>query len=281
MKGLSQSVSIIVPAFNEEAAIGVTLRAIGAAMCESAWEYEIVVVDDGSTDSTARVAAENGARLVRLNRNCGYGAALKAGIETAQFPWILITDGDGTYPAGAIPALLALSARADMAVGARIGASVHIPWERRPAKRLLTWYAGWVCARWIPDLNSGLRLMRRAVIHEFWDFLPSGFSFTSTITLALLTNGQPVEYLPIDYYPRIGASKIRAMDFFRILRLITRMAWRFRPLRLVIPLASVSAVASFALLDWPGPWWGPLAILAAAGVGGGLERRAVSGQFWK
>jgi glycosyltransferase involved in cell wall biosynthesis len=249
---LPTGVTVVIPAFNEELAIGRQLHEIAAVMRHSGWDFEVIVVDDGSTDATADVAGGCGARLIRLADNGGYGQALKAGIAAADHDWILITDADGTYPAQAIPSLLAHASGTGMVVGARIGSNVHIPMVRRAPKRLLGLYASLVTMRRIPDLNSGLRLMHISLVKRFWDLLPSGFSFTSTITLAMLTTGQDVSYVKIDYLPRVGNSKVRPADFFRIFRLITRMAIRFRPLHVLIPMGLFASLLASA----PGLLWG-------------------------
>jgi glycosyltransferase involved in cell wall biosynthesis len=223
-----EGISVVIPAFNEEAAIGGQLDEVDLALRQTGRPYEIVVVDDGSRDGTAQQAAARGVRLIQRDRNYGYGAALKAGIAEAKYDWILITDADGTYPSASIPELLEHIPEADMAVGARTGKTVHIPWVRRPAKWLLTLYASALAGQYIPDLNSGMRIMRKSIVESFAHLMPSGFSFTTTITLAMLCNGYRVAYVPIDYFHRLGTSKIRLADFFRFLWLITRLALRFR-----------------------------------------------------
>ena len=239
-------VSVVIPAFNEASGLARQLHELASVMCQSGWRFETLVVDDGSTDGTAEVAEDCGVRVLRLPVNGGYGNALKAGITAASYDWILITDADGTYPPQAIPGLLERAAGVDMVVGARIGSRVHVPQVRKPAKWLLRQYAGIVAMQRIPDLNSGMRLMRRPLVRRFWKLLPAGFSFTTTITLAMLAAGHPVAYVKIDYLPRIGKSKIRATDFFRFARLITSMTVRLRPLRLLFPAGLLILAASMA-----------------------------------
>ncbi len=227
------SLNVLIPAFNEEAAIAPQIREVEGVLATSGWTCELLVVDDGSTDATAARAEACGVRVLRLGRNRGYGAALKAGIEATRHEWILIIDADCTYPASAIPELLRAAPSADMVVGARVTARMHTPFLRRPAKWILRAYAGVLVRQRIPDLNSGLRLMRRSSAVPFLDLLPSGFSFTSTITLALAATGRRIAYLPIDYLARVGKSKIRPSDFFRMFRQITRVMAHFFPWRVV------------------------------------------------
>jgi glycosyltransferase involved in cell wall biosynthesis len=234
-RGARQLVSVVIPAYNEEKGIGAQIEVLRETLEKSAWPYEIIVVDDGSTDATANEVRRHPVRLVQ-QRNRGYGAALKTGIRAAQSDIIVIIDADGTYPADAIPALLERAAIADMVVGARTGQDVNIPWTRKPAKWLLARLASHLAEQEIPDMNSGLRVLKRPLLHKFEHLLPQGFSFTTTITLALLCNGYVVEYVPINYAKRTGQSKIRAAHAYQFLMLILRTIVYFNPLRIFLPL---------------------------------------------
>jgi glycosyltransferase involved in cell wall biosynthesis len=244
--GAADGVSVVIPAFNEEGGIGATVRAVREAIAATGRAHEIVVVDDGSADLTAERAVAEGASVVAVPENGGYGAALKRGIRQARYETIVIIDADGTYPADAIPALLAHAGRYDMVVGARVGPGVAIPMERRPAKAFLGWLASYLAGRAIPDLNSGLRVMRRDLVQRFEHLLPPGFSFTSTITLAALCTDALVYYHPIEYRARIGRSKIRPFHAFEFLMLILRTTVYFRPLKVFLPLGGVFFVGGFA-----------------------------------
>ena len=234
-----EGVSIVVPAYNEEQAIGSVLTQMKRVMDASGLGYEIIVVDDGSSDGTARVATgHDGVTVLRHPSNRGYGAALKTGIRHAWFDLICITDADGTYPNERIPDLVQQMEGCDMVVGARTGPNVAVPMIRRPAKWLLNRLADYLAQSDIPDLNSGLRVFRKDVALEFWRVLPRGFSFTTTITLALLTNDYIIKFVPIDYHPRTGRSKIRPVqDTLNFTSLIVRTVLYFAPLRVFIPLS--------------------------------------------
>ena len=242
---LTRELSVVIPAYDEAAHIGGQMCALRDVLNDTGWAYEIIVVDDGSTDGTARAASESGcdARVLRHRRNRGYGAALKNGIAAARFEWILIIDADGTYPAAAIPSLLAGAPHAEMVVGARIGPSVNIPFERRPAKAFLRWLASYLAGRRLPDLNSGLRLIRKSLVERYSHLLPSGFSFTTTITLAAACNDHEVEYVAIDYHQRLGKSKIRPRHAYDFAILILRTIVFFNPLKVFIPLGALLALA--------------------------------------
>lgn len=243
---LERAVSVVIPAFNEGAHVAEQVRAVDAVLRESGWRHEIIVVDDGSRDNTSAEADSTGARVLRRPRNQGYGAALKLGIRRATNDWILITDADGTYPVTAIPALLAAASRNEMVVGARVGANVAVPLARRPAKWFLTRLASYLAGQRLPDINSGLRLMRRGLVARYEHLLPSGFSFTTTITLAAACNGHSVEYIPIDYHARLGESKIRPRHAYDFTLLILRTIVFFNPLKVFIPLGGMLALAGLA-----------------------------------
>lgn len=243
---LETAVSVVIPAYNEGAHVAEEIHAVRKVLEATGWSFEIIVVDDGSADETAAEAAAAGARVLRHPRNRGYGAALKRGISAARFDWILITDADGTYPAESIPALLALADENDMVVGARTGERVAIPIERRPAKWFLRRLASYLAGRNLPDLNSGLRLMRRGLVERYAHLLPSGFSFTTTITLAAACNDHMIEYVPINYLARLGKSKIRPRHAYDFTLLILRTIVFFNPLKVFIPIGAVLFLVGLA-----------------------------------
>jgi len=232
-------VSIVIPAYNEEGAICSTIREINEVMGSTDYEYELLIVDDGSTDKTSELASAENARVVTLPENMGYGSALKAGIRRSKFEVIVIIDADGTYPADSIPVLLGELGEYDMVVGARVGENVAIPLVRMPAKWVLNKLASYLAGRNIPDLNSGLRVIRKYLVRRFVHLLPSGFSFTTTITLAALCSGSLVKFSPIDYYKRIGNSKIKATHAFDFLLLIIRTIVYFNPLKVFLPMGAI------------------------------------------
>ena len=231
-----KNISVVIPAFNEEAGIATVIAELRRVLGEHQISPEIIVVDDGSTDATARNARSAGARLLQHRSNRGYGAALKSGIANAANDLIVITDADGTYPAEYIPRLVEQLERADMVVGARTGRNVRIPLVRKPAKLVLNWLANYLTNSKIPDLNSGLRAFRRGVVAQYFPILPDQFSWTTTITLAMHCDHYAVDYVPIDYRKREGKSKIVPWDAGSFLVLILRTAMLFRPIRIFLPI---------------------------------------------
>ncbi len=238
------ALSIIIPAYNEEAGIASMLDHLLEVSADFPLDaVEIIIVDDGSQDSTAQIVQSYDREQVRLlqhTQNQGYGAALKTGIRQASHEVLCIIDADNTYPAERIPDLYSdmHTHSADMVVGARTGENVHIPLIRRPAKAFLRSLASYVAETSIPDLNSGLRLFRRDIVLRFFNLLPNQFSFTTTITLAMLVNSYHLRYVSINYAARTGRSKIKPVrDTLNFIQLVLRIALYFSPLRFFIPLS--------------------------------------------
>ena len=174
--------------------------------------------------------------LHEINR--GYGAALKTGIQASRYGHVAIVDADGTYEEKDLPKLIEHMGTHDMVVGARTGKDAKIPLIRRPAKWILNILANFLTETRIPDLNSGFRIFNKAVAKRFFNILPSSFSFTSTLTIALLTNGYSIKYVPSGYKTRKGKSKIRPIhDTVNFFSLIVRTALYFAPLKIFIPLS--------------------------------------------
>jgi glycosyltransferase involved in cell wall biosynthesis len=231
------SISVLIPAFNEEGAIADTVDVI-RKQAPHFKEIEIVVINDGSNDRTGEIARGLPVTLIEHAVNRGYGAALKTGLQRARFEYILIADADGTYPLDEIPRLMADVQDYDMVVGARTGEVVEVPLVRRPAKWIITRLAEYLSQQTIPDLNSGLRVFRKEVAMRFLTLYPDGFSFTTTITLAMLTNHYRVKFVPINYLKRVGKSSIHPVrDFTNFTILIIRICAYFKPLNVFVPPA--------------------------------------------
>jgi len=244
---VDEGVTVIIPAFNEEEIIQATISQVKETLEGLHVPFEIIVVNDGSTDRTGSLAEAAGAQMVTHDINRGYGASLKSGIRAARFSWIAITDADGTYPIGDLPRLLEQCGPYDMVVGARTGQSVTIPLLRRPAKWLITKLANYLSGYKIPDLNSGLRIFRREIANRFFHMFPDGFSFTTTITVASLCNGYRVSFLPINYFKRVGNSSISpARDFIGFTLLVIRLVTYFKPLNVFFPASVVTFLVGFA-----------------------------------
>ncbi len=240
-----RKVSIILPALNEAGPLARVLEELsGLARSREGKElFEIVVVDDGSTDGTAQVAAAAGARVVRHPYNIGNGAAVKAGIRAAGGEIVVLMDADGQHRPEEVLALLAALDHHAMAVGARRGGD-HASLGRRLANALYNRLAGYVTGRRIPDLTSGFRAIRADVARRFVYLLPNTFSYPTTLTLACFKTGLPVAYVPIAARKREGKSKIRLLkDGSRFFLIILKIATFFSPFRVFFPLSLLSALS--------------------------------------
>lgn len=246
-------ISIVIPALNEQDAIGETVARIRSVLDDANIRtYEVIVVDDGSSDETGARAAATGARVVRHPHNAGYGHSLKDGIRSATYDTIAITDADGTYPVDALPALLAKYREGfDMVVGARTGKHYRESLLKMPLRWVLRSIVEWTANRSIPDINSGLRVFSRKTVMTYFDHLCDTFSFTTSMTLAYMMTGRFVAYAPIDYHERVGRSKVRLFrDSMRTLQYVLEAAIYYNPLRvflLMSVLIVASSVISFAL----------------------------------
>ena len=247
-----EGVSVLVPVFNERAAVLDTLSKLTSTLNTISAPWEIILINDGSTDGSAEILdnihQENVSVLHHL-KNWGYGASLKTGIKASKHPWILITDADGTYPIDKIPELIKRAGSADMVVGARKGTNVHKRFFRSIGRDIVRRFASYVSGGKIDDINSGLRIFKKEDALRFWNLFPDGFSFTTTITVASFTRGNLVEYTPIDYYKRTGKSSIKPLkDFVGFMSLIAKLSLYFRPLRVFIPLSIFLFILSWGIL---------------------------------
>ena len=231
-------VSIVVPAFNEEQAIGGVLDDLVSVMEASSRSYEIIVVDDGCTDGTRCICdTYPQVQVIAHARNRGNGAARTTGVKAARGRYVVMIDADATYPANAIPQMLRDLEHCDMVIGARKREMGTLKILRSAAKELIRLLASYMTQTRIPDLNSGLRAMKRDLVPQFFPILPTTHSWVSTITMAFLSSGYTVEWLPIEYYKRIGRSTFHPIhDTYNYLSLVVRTIMYFNPLRIFLPV---------------------------------------------
>lgn len=228
------TISIILPAKNEAAAIGATLASIRQHYPDA----ELIVVNDGSTDSTAEVAKAAGARVVNHPYSKGNGAAIKTGARAAHGDILVFMDADGQHDAADIPRLLAtLEEGHDMVVGARQKGS-QASMGRGLANGLYNRLASWMTGHRVADLTSGFRAVRAGKFREFLYLLPNGFSYPTTSTMAFFRAGYSVAYVPIHAARRIGNSHIRLLrDGSRFLLIIFKIGTLYSPLKIFAPVA--------------------------------------------
>jgi glycosyltransferase involved in cell wall biosynthesis len=232
-------VSVVIPAFNEEKAIATTLDEVLAAVSASPRRYELIVVNDGSADRTAEVAASKGVRLVTHRRNRGYGASLKSGTLAARGEIVLFYDADNQFEPSDIDRMVTELGELDAVLGARTAGS-HAPFSRRGGKKLLGWLANYLARTRIPDLNCGLRAIRREVLLDYLHLLPNGFSASTTTTLVLLKEGHDVRFVPVTVKKRIGTSTVKPIkDGIDTALLIVRLTTLLDPFRVFGPVSLV------------------------------------------
>ncbi|HXG50600.1 MAG TPA: glycosyltransferase family 2 protein [candidate division Zixibacteria bacterium] len=228
--------SIVIPVYNEAENLSEVLCKVRALNLSGT---EVIVVDDGSTDNSAEVAMEAGAKVIRHPYNIGNGAAVKTGMRAARGRLLLLMDGDGQHQPEDIPRLLAESDRFHMVVGARAKGS-KLRLHRYAANAVYNLFASYVARFKVRDLTSGFRVMRRRDALRFIDLLPNTFSYPTTLTLAFLRSGLTVKYVPIQSLYRSGQSKISLMtDGIRFLLIIARIATLFTPFRVFLPVSLV------------------------------------------
>lgn len=234
-------VSIVLPVFNEVGHLDDELGRIKDAMDASGYSYEVIVIDDASTDGSAeRLREIPWIRLIVFRFNRGPGAARKIGTEAARGSVVVWSDVDMSYPNDQIPELVAALDGYDQVVGARTTEEGSHKVARVPAKWLIRSLAQWLSNTKIPDLNSGFRAMRRDVATQFLHLLPDGFSHVTTLTMAFLANGYSIRYVDIPYAKRSGKSKFHFFHDTRLyMQQVTRMVMMWNPLRVLMPVVTV------------------------------------------
>ena len=233
-------VSVVLPVYNEVGHLAQEVKRIRAALEDSPYTFEIIVVDDGSTDGSGAaleaLQVEQGFRLISFVHNRGSGSARKAGTRAATGRVVVWTDCDLSYPNDDIPALVAALDGYDQVVGARTSEKGTWRAMRVPAKWFIRRLASYLTGTKIPDLNSGLRAFRRDVALQYLHLLPVGFSCVTTLTMTFLCNGYSVRYVPIEYAPRAGESKFHWWaDTRRYLLQVVRMVLMYNPLKVFMP----------------------------------------------
>ncbi|WP_119964268.1 glycosyltransferase family 2 protein [Simplicispira lacusdiani] len=244
-------ISIVLPAKNEEAAIGGTVDAALRAISQYKPEIEVIVIDDGSTDGTAAAAEMAGARVIYHPYGKGNGAAIKTGARVANGQIVVFMDADGQHDPSDIPRLLEkIEQGYDMVVGARQkGSQASI--GRGLANALYNRLASWMVGHQVEDLTSGFRAVRADKFSEFLYLLPNGFSYPTTSTMAFFRAGYSVSYVPIHAARRIGKSHIKLFrDGARFLIIIFKIGTLFSPLKIFAPVALLMFLLASGWYGW-------------------------------
>jgi glycosyltransferase involved in cell wall biosynthesis len=244
-------ISIIIPAFNEEGAILNTVQSIKKVLADSKYkEYEIIVVDDASTDKTKKIALTAGAKVISKIQNLGYGHSLKLGISSAKYDTIVITDADGTYPIYEIPNLINTFKQGyDLVIGARTGKLYRENFVKHPLRIILKFLVEFAASREIRDPNSGLRVFSKKEILPLFPTLCNRFSFTTSMTLAFMMLQKNVKFIDIKYDARVGKSKVKLFrDSLLTLQYIIQAINYYNPIKIFLVLSFFNAFIGISLL---------------------------------
>ena len=246
-------ITVVLPAHNEKGTVAETVAELDRALAgASVSDFEILLVDDGSSDGTGELARQAGARVVRNPQCAGYGRTLKRGIAEAKHDTIVICDADGTYPVEDLPRLVAKFEQGfDMVVGKR--QSFRDSLGKSGLRRVLRWLVEYTTGRRVPDVNSGLRVFSKRTIEPYLPTLSDTFSFTTSLTLAYMMTGRFVGYESIGYRERKSKSKTRLLrDSLRTLQYILQALVYYNPLKifLLFSLACVLLAGASFLASW-------------------------------
>ena len=264
---ISSKASIIIPAFNEEKSV----RNVVESLRSEFPDVEIIVIDDGSNDKTAVFAEKAGARVIRKVENQGYGAALKTGILSSESDYIVTFDADGQMRVEDIHRMWEYTKSNDIVIGAR-QKLIHSNLWRMPGKWFLGIMAQYLVGKRIPDLNSGLRIINRKILLKYMHLCPNGFSFSTTILLALISRGYRVKFVPIAVNRRKGHSTVTLKTGFDAIILILRLSALFNPLRIFLPISFIMFMTSLVK--------GIPILLAGKGVSAGSLLAFVTGMLF-
>lgn len=236
----SVNVTILLPCYNEEKALPIVVNDINNVMVKTKYSYEILVVDDNSTDNSYLIAKKLNCRTIKHKTNKGSGGSRKTGIVNAKGEIIVMLDADGTYTASDIPKMLEYFPEYDQVNGARTMEKGTLPWLRSPAKWLIRMLASFLANRLIPDLNTGLKAFKKDIMINYLWAIPDGFSCVSSMTLAFLCNGYEVKYIPTEYHERIGVSKFHPIkDTYLYIITVFRLITYFNPLKIYLPISII------------------------------------------
>jgi len=239
--------SIVVPVYNEQEIIEQVLSDLKREVSKLSLEYEIIVVDDGSKDRSGEILVSiDGVKVISHPYNKGYGASLKTGASISEHDWILFFDADGQHRPEYVGEFLTYIQDYDMIVGARSG--YLGPIIRQPGKKILKWLASYLVDFKIPDLNCGLRMIKRSLFDKYAHLCPGGFSISTTLNMTFLKEGLNIKFVPIQINKRTGRSTVRPRHALEALVLIIRLITLFSPMRFFVPVALVFFLAAFGFL---------------------------------
>jgi len=233
-----EEITLIIPAYNEEDSIkDITERSYN--IIKNIKNFEILIIDDGSNDKTfSNIPKLQGVKVIRHTENLGYGQAIITGINESSYEYICIIDADGSYQPEDIIKLMNEYKECDMIVGVRRLSLINDNLLRKIFRWFLKKLVRYLIGMNVPDLNSGLRIFKKEIAKRFFNYLPKGFSFTTTLTILHYTNNYKIKYIDIDYKKRMGKSKIKPLnDIYNFLILVIRTVMYSEPLKIFLPMA--------------------------------------------
>lgn len=255
--------SVVIPVFNEEGAISHTIREMFISLQKNGILFEVVVVDDGSSDKTYEVLQDlskspkmkteyKSLKVIHHPHNMGYGAAIKTGLRNAKYEYCAIIDADLTYSPDEMVNLFEImkNRNFDMVVGMRTGTFYKGSFRKQILRFILRKIVEYMSGRSIPDINSGARVFKKSIAMKNSRILSDKFSFTTSLTLAFMMRHCFVHYEPIQYFGRKGVTKVKIVkDSLRTLGFILSVSAFFNPLRIFFPFVlfiQLSALTVFS-----------------------------------
>ena len=244
---IDELLTIVIPTLNEAEAIGKVLDELFKAGIKP---EQVLVVDGHSTDKTPEIAASKGVKVI-FQEGKGKGDALKSAVKHVKTPYVLVMDGDYTYPATHIPALLekALRGGFDEVIGARVYGRKNIPLLNRVGNKVLTAIFNSLFGVHLKDLLSGMYLVRTERLREI-EWVSRGFSIEAEVAAHVISTTGRIAEVPIKYRKRRGKKKLRVLDGVRILLDSVRLAWRYNPAFFIFTLGSLTLIPGLALGCW-------------------------------
>jgi glycosyltransferase involved in cell wall biosynthesis len=238
--------SVIIPVYNEEQNIRNVVTELMHILSDAGINYEIIVVDDCSTDKTSIICKDLNVKLITHPANVGYGAAIKTGMAKALYNIVGVIDADGTYKTQDLVLLLENINEYDMVVGARQNMHIWDSFWKYIGRKIYLCLVGYVTGIKVPDANSGLRVFKKTSVMPFYSRLCQGFSFTTTLTLAMLCQGCFVKFIPIHYRKREGKSKVKLIkDTLGTAQILFQEIMYYNPIKAILPFSMFCVLIFF------------------------------------
>ena len=246
-----KKISVVIPVYNEATTVEKVIQDLRSVLSATAIDYEIIAVDDASKDQSGDILEQiKDITVIRHSENQGYGASIKTGVKSATGEYILIIDGDATYPVEAIPQMIEHIDDYDLVSGERGGKNFDARWLylQRVGKFVLRMIASYITRHKIPDINCGLRIYKKETFNKFLYLYPNQFSLTATSLVAFLSNNYRVKFIPIEYHKRAGKSTLKPLKSFgQFIGLLLKISLFFKPIRIFLPLSMLLLLSAMSI----------------------------------